>query len=243
MDNSPQLLLRANAVVGSLLDEVERGIADAERLGVTGHLTASGHYARDTLGWVGKEVASGGYDPLATRRALEDTNAALGRALGPVRAQDEAHQRAAAAMANAWYAARATLGSADRFVTTRRGAVGVRARDRLAEAHEAYAQGIGLGDADPLSALAHLRRADVLADEARALAQHDEASYRNTRRIAGGMDERGAMLLGGILIEVPSSQPPVGSERAGTGGPRVVGPVSFGGRATRGRLVGAGEFD
>ncbi len=239
---SPKVLGRAREVVATLLSEAQRDIEDAERLGVTDHLAANGKYARDTLGWAGDEVASGEYDPLAMRRALEDTNAALGQALGPVRAEDETQERAVAVLASAWFAARATLGSADRYITTRRGAIGVQARSRLSEARAAYADGVTIGDGDPPAALAQLRRADVLAEQARELAQQDEAVFRNARQLAGGMDELGTMVLGGILIEpaalAPAQAAPAQAARRAHG----PGPVSFGGSATRGRLVGSESF-
>jgi hypothetical protein len=242
VDSAPQVLLRARDVVTTLLTEAERDIADAERLGVTEDLAAKGRYARETLGWAGEEVASGEYDPLAMRRALEDTNTALGRALGPIRADEESDRRAAALLASAWYGARATVGSADRYITTRRGAVGVEARTRLSEARSAYVEGIEIGDSDPRTALQRLRTADSLADQARALAQQDEAAYRNTAQMGGGMGELGAMLLGGILIGEPAQQGAEGGLDARAVPPLGPGAVSFGGRATRGRRLGAGDF-
>ncbi|MFD4879105.1 hypothetical protein ACFWOB_37920 [Streptomyces sp. NPDC058420] len=104
--------------------------------------------------------------------------------------------------------ARADIGAADGFVSTHRGAVGVDARTRLAEAQR-------LLDTDPVAA-------DVLALEARELAEQDVRMHGNP--YAGATDEHtsgvGGAVLGGILLgEDPD------------GGP----PLSFGGPDTRKR--------
>ena len=242
VDRSPKVLARAEDAVTTMLAQTERDIAEAERLGVTDDLAARGRYARETLGWAGEEIASGGYDPLEMRRALQDTDLALGRALGPIRSDDDTQERANSLLATCWYGARATVRAADELLMTRRGAVGVEARARLWEARSRYLEGTALGESDPTTALRHLRTADTLAYQSRTLAQQDEAAWRNVRRMGAGPDPLDAMRLGGILIEPPTG--PSGASRAASGVPAQssLGPPSFGGPSTRGRRVGHAHF-
>ena len=204
VDRSPKVLARAQEAVTTLLRQTEKDIAEAESLGVADDLAAKGQYARETLGWAADEVSAGGYDPLEMRRALQDTDVALGRALGPIRAADDTQERALSLLATAWYGARAAIRAADELIMTRRAAVGVEARVRLCEARGHHTTGTALGDSDPPGALRHLRTADALAYQARTLAQQDEAAWRNSRRMAAGIGDLDSELLGGILIEAPA---------------------------------------
>jgi hypothetical protein len=244
VDRSPKVLAKAQDAVTTMLAQTEQDIAEAERLGVTDDLAAKGRYARETLGWAGEEVSSGGYDPLEMRRALQDTDLALGRALGPTRTDDDTQERAISQLATCWHGARATVRAADELLMTRRGAVGVEARARLWEARSRYLEGTALGESDPTAALRHLRTADSLAYQSRTLAQQDEASWRNTRRMAAGLDPLDAMRLGGILIESSTGPMVPGGARAAAGATAQspLGPPSFGGPSTRGRRVGQAHF-
>ena len=213
VDRSPKVLARAQEAVTTLLRQTEKDIAEAESLGVADDLAAKGQYARETLGWAADEVSAGGYDPLEMRRALQDTDVALGRALGPIRPADDTQERALSLLATAWYGARAAIRAADELIMTRRAAVGVEARVRLCEARGHHTTGTALGDSDPPAALRHLRTADALAYQARTLAQQDEAAWRNTRRMAAGIGDLDSELLGGILIEAPTAPVPRGRRR------------------------------
>jgi hypothetical protein len=175
------------------------------------------------------------------RRALQDADVALGRALGPIRPADDTQERALSLLATAWYAARAAIRAADELIMTRRAAVGVEARVRLCEARGHHTTGTALGDSDPPGALRHLRTADALAYQARTLAQQDEAAWRNTRRMAAGIGDLDSELLGGILIEAPT-EGVAAPAAAGVAPRRPLGPPSFGGPATRARRVGLGHF-
>ena len=251
VERSPKVLAKAQDAVTTLLAQTERDIADAERLGVAEDLAAQGRYARETLGWAGEEVSAGGYDPLEMRRALQDTDVALGRALGPIRPADDTQERALSLLATAWYAARAAVRAADELIMTRRAAVGLEARVRLHEARSHHITGTSLGDSDPTAALLHLRSADALAYQARTLAQRDEAAWFNARRMGAGpgagtatgagTGEWDGVLLGGILIDSPT---PSAADPNKGGAPlsALVGPPSFGGPVTRARRVGQGAF-
>ena len=241
VDRSPKVLARAQEAVTTMLRQTEKDIADAESLGVADDLAAKGQFARETLGWAADEVSAGGYDPLEMRRALQDTDLALGRALGPIRPDDDTQERALSLLATAWYGARAAIRAADELIMTRRAAVGVEARVRLCEARGYHTTGTTLGDSDPPAALQHLRTADALAYQARTLAQQDEAAWRNTRRMAAGIGDLDSELLGGILIEAPTPRA-AGTTPAGASSQPPLGPPSFGGPATRARRVGHAHF-
>ena len=242
VDRAPEELAQAQVAVAALLEETAKDIAEAESLGATANLSESLRYARETLDWARSAVASGEYDPAATRRALEDSDGALEAGLAPLRAAEEARRRADALLASTVDGARASIRAAGDFITTRRGAVGAQARTRLAEAERQFAAGIALAESDPATALPHLQTADQVADQALALAQQDEAHYLNSQRMRGGTSSLTNMMMGGILLDsmTRGSGRSRGRGRRSTGGGRS--PSSFGGGASRARRGGGGRF-
>ncbi|MGV9702650.1 hypothetical protein [Streptomyces sp. NPDC003483] len=152
---------------------------------------------------VRRSAAGGPYDPLdALRRVLRATAALVGT---PALARDE--EDGPFLRDEALVPARGAVTSADDFVTTHRAVVGVGARARLAEARRRLA-------GSPLT-VADVQRADVLAREARQLAERDVRTYGNP--YAGPeADGIGGAVLGGILCggPVPEGAP------AADGGPR-----------------------
>lgn len=99
----------------------------AELRGRVGRLEA-------VLGEVRAQTAQGRYDPLAALRRVEEADGALDAALAGVREQEEAGRRALGLLDQALLAARSEVAAARDLVTTHRGAIGSRARTRLAEA-------------------------------------------------------------------------------------------------------------
>ncbi|MFF4220476.1 TPM domain-containing protein [Streptomyces nondiastaticus] len=160
-----------------------------------------------------REVESGRYDPRAVLRHVEETAAALDAALGTAH-EDRARARAERALRRV----RGEVAAARDFVTTHRGAVGCRARTRLAEAERHL--GLARGARDLRTMRSETGHADSLARQARALAEHDVGTY-GTRYDPGTPPPTralGGALLGGIIL-------------AG------LLPARFGGGATRGRLA------
>jgi hypothetical protein len=183
------------------------------------------------------KLATDSFDALVALRDLQQADAALARTLGRVRTPEARRQRAVAVVDQAMLVARSSVTAAEDFITTRRGAVGVTARTRLAEAWRHYQRAIGAVQQDPEEALARALDADALAIQAREFAEQDVAGVSNARLNAeqvttvgttsAGAGLRGA-ILGGILI---------GDRASG------IGPGSFGGVATRGRhSVGHSEY-
>ncbi|GGX90029.1 TPM domain-containing protein [Streptomyces hiroshimensis] len=156
-----------------------------------------------------REAESGRYDPRAVLRHVEETAAAL-----DAEHEDRARARAERALRRV----RGEVAAARDFVTTHRGAVGCRARTRLAEAERHLALARTAGDLRAVRS--ETGHADSLARQARALAEHDVGTY-GTRYDPGTPPPAralGGALLGGIIL-------------AG------LLPATFGGGATRGRLA------
>ncbi|QZN86116.1 TPM domain-containing protein [Cellulomonas sp. C5510] len=190
----------AIASIGSDLDDAARlaprhpevsARADAARAAI-----ATARTARDGQG-----------DPLAALATITDAEAAIDRALAPMR---EAQDRAARAR----QILEQTLGRVDSalrgttdYVETRRGAVGPEARTRLAEAHRLFRAAVDQREADPEQGLVAAQQAERLVREAQSLAQRDVDWYDDQRRGGprggggGGLGDIGGMVLGGIIID------------------------------------------
>jgi hypothetical protein len=175
----PATLTGAEAAIARATDQPASGQPHSQ--------LAHTHTARATLAAVRDELTGDDpYDPLDALRRIV-------RALSPLGAERDGVLGAAA-----WLVGRSDLGSADGFVATHRGAVGVAARTRLAEAEP-------LLTTDPAAA-------DVSALEARELAEQDVRVHGNP--YAGAADEHtsgvGGAVLGGILLgEDPDGGPPL----------------------------------
>jgi uncharacterized membrane protein YgcG len=180
------------------------------------------------------EVAGGSRpDPIAALRLLGEAGTALDQGIADARAAAERERKAAAALEQAVLTARSSVDAADDFVATRRGAVGARARTRLAEARRHLDRAAG---PDPVAALQEAQQADALAQEALQLAQADVSQWsRPGVTTSAGADLTG-LILGGILSGATSSYR---GHRRGGGG---FSPGSFGGSASRGRRGGGGRF-
>jgi uncharacterized membrane protein YgcG len=188
-------------------------------------------------------------DPLAELRRLREADDALDRALGEHRGAVERVTRAAAMLPQAILAARAEISAAGDFITTRRGAVGGRARTLLAEAQRHLSQAEALTESDPVTALAEAQQADQLAEQAAGAARSDVDQWSATGSGgwgtpggisgggfggSGGMDGLAGAVLGGILLG--GSRRRHGGYGGGFGG--SFGGGGFGG----GRRGGGGSF-
>ncbi|KAB7852312.1 TPM domain-containing protein [Streptomyces mobaraensis] len=167
--------------------------------------------AFDLLTAVRREATCERTDPRAVLRRIDEAAAAFDDLLPPDDPGRAA--RSHARTGRALLAARARVTGARDFITTHRGAVGARARTRLAEAERHLA----LARRDATEAT----RAETLALQARTAAERDVGVYGvahsapDTTRPARAL---GGALLGGIVL-------------AG------LLPATFGGGATRGRLA------
>ncbi|GGU37149.1 hypothetical protein GCM10010274_25820 [Streptomyces lavendofoliae] len=136
---------------------------------------------------VRRAPAAGRYDPIDALRRIAEADAALDEALAGVRDDERGTRRARALLGHALLTAGSAVGAAADHIATHRGAVGARARTRLAEADRLLARARDLaaavaergarGGADARDAAAEARRADALARQARGLAEQDVARY------------------------------------------------------------------
>ncbi|MFH8980908.1 TPM domain-containing protein [Streptomyces varsoviensis] len=236
-------VLRAAKRLRALLPETEADLARARalladrsglRAGDLGGERASELCARiarteRALAQTGRDLAGGRYDPLAALQRVEDAAAGLDELLNEE--GTEARERRAWALgARALLAARGDVAAARDFVCTHRGAIGSRARTRLAEAERHLTRAEEAADATDDAAAARLlpeaRRAEALARQARELAERDVRGFADQNAHAGPYAPQsphpagaiGGALLGGIIL----------------GG---LLPATFGGGGTRGRLA------
>ncbi|MEU4689012.1 TPM domain-containing protein [Actinoplanes sp. NPDC023714] len=184
------------------------------------------------------DLAAAKPDPVAVVARLQAADAALDAALAVARDQAERDARARAVLAQTLPLARAEIGAANDFVTTRRGAVGPDARVRLSEALRHLALAEQLSVTDPNTAVREVAEARRLAAAAGHAAQADV-----NRWSSGGVDTGSfaGAVLGGILSEAMRS-----GGRAGGGwghggfGGGGFGGGGFGGSGSRARRTGGG---
>ncbi|WP_406473795.1 hypothetical protein [Streptomyces sp. NBC_01615] len=199
-------LASAAGQLPAALTAVEAGLAEARRRLLTAGVGAlPGHvaHAEALLADVRRLTAAGPYDPVDVLRLVAEAGTVLASTSDGV----PSSEGAGGLLDHALLPARGAVAVAGGFITTHRGAVGCEARTRLAEAERRVALA-------PL--LLEVQRADVLARQARELAERDVRVFGNPYGGREGAGVGGAV-LGGILL--------------GVGG----GPASFGGPRTRSR--------
>ncbi|MGW6581985.1 TPM domain-containing protein [Streptomyces globisporus] len=242
------------------LTETETDLADAGGL-LEG--TAEGASTADLRGRIARAetvladvrgaMAAGPYDPIDALRRTEEADAALDEALAGARDQERGEAKARSLLDQAMLTARSAIGAAADFITTNRGAVGSRARTRLAEAQRRWGRARELSATDAQGALAEARQADALAGQAMALAEQDVRGFGSMQGPGGlgGSGGMGGAVLGGIILGGLFGGGGRGGGMGGGfgggfGGGRSGGfgggPGSFGGGGTRGRRGGGGRF-
>ncbi|MFE9695446.1 TPM domain-containing protein [Streptomyces sp. NPDC006270] len=239
------------------LAETEADLADAGGL-LEG--TAGGASTADLRGRIARAeavltdvrgaMAAGRYDPVDALRRVEEADAALEEALAGVRDRERGEAKARSLLDQALLTARSAIGAAADYVTTHRGAVGSRARTRLAEARRRWERAGELSATDARGALAEARQADALAGQAMALAEQDVRGFGDMRGPGSPQGGVGGAVLGGIILGGLFGGGRGGGMGGGFGGGFGGGrsggfgggPGSFGGGGTRGRRGGGGRF-
>ncbi|MEU9710598.1 TPM domain-containing protein [Streptomyces sp. NPDC047967] len=225
------------ADAGGLLEGTAEGASTA---GLRGRVARAQAVLADVRG----AMAAGPYDPVDALRRVEEADAALDEALAEARDRERGEARARALLDQAMLTARSAIGAAADFVTTNRGAVGSRARTRLAEAQRRWERARELSATDARGALAEARQADALAGQAMTLAEQDVRGFGSVQgpggTRGGGMGGAvlGGIILGGLFGGGGHGGGFGGGPDRGYGG----GPGSFGGGGTRGRRGGGGRF-
>ncbi|MFJ8693981.1 TPM domain-containing protein [Streptomyces roseolilacinus] len=223
----PGALAEAEADLAEARGVLEGMPGGAPTAGLRGRAARLESVVRD----VRRAVEADRYDPLDVLRRTEEADAALDEALE----REDGARRARAFLDQALLTARSSVGAAEDYLATHRGAVAGVARTRLAEARRHLAEASGAGtDTDPRTALAQAQQADSLARQAQALAEQDVRLRGALDGPPGGPGGLGGAVLGGILLG--------GLMGGGRPGGFPGGPASFGGGGTRGRLGGGGRF-
>lgn len=263
-------LAEAGGRVAAVRTETEKDLAEARALVQGGDRTGlAPQIARAETALAEADAALGGGtlpDPLAALRQLEEADTALEQALAPARDAGARARRAAAGLEQTLAGARAAIGAATDFISTRRGAVGPEPRTRLAEAQRHLDAAVGLASTDPVTAQQEARSAAALGRRALDQARSEldtwnsgGAGYggyapggfsggypRGGFRSGGGID-LGSLVLGGILSGGGGGG---GYRSSGFGGGRRRSGGGFGsgggrrssGRSGGGRRGGGGRF-
>ncbi|HEY5853624.1 MAG TPA: TPM domain-containing protein [Aldersonia sp.] len=184
-------------------------------------------------------------NPLGTYNLLMAADVDLDEAIAVATDRKREAERTRELFDQTLTAARSQVDAAADFVNTRRGAVNVQARTRLAEAQRHLAEAERLGPTDPNAGLAHARAAAELGSRALLAAQADveqwQRSQQPPRQSGGG--QTGAILTGILIDSVLRGGFGGGSQgrRYGSGGGRRSSPGSFGGAGSS-RRIGGGRF-
>lgn len=194
---------RLDAAIASISSDVD----DAQRLAPRHpEVAARAEAARAAIA-TGRTARAGDGDPLAALQGLTDAEAAIDRALAPMREAQDRAGRARQLLDQTLGRVDSALRGTTDYIETRRGAVGPEARTRLAEAGRMFRAAVDQRETDPESALGKAQQADRLVREAQQLAQRDVDWYDQQRRGGpggrggSGIGDIGGMVLGGILID------------------------------------------
>ena len=185
----------------SLIGELESDLVAAGGLpDADGRIAAATRTVRERIAAARSDAAAPQRDPISAIGALETANEMIDGLIAEVRDTQLREQRAREALGQTLQQAQTKISAVGDFITARRGAIGVTARTRHAEAGSALQQALQLQTTDPASALQWAQRANQLADEAARTAQEDLSAYSSPQSVGGGGSLNGA-LLGGILID------------------------------------------
>ncbi|MET0784879.1 MAG: TPM domain-containing protein, partial [Leifsonia flava] len=215
VDGVAQSLEAATATVAKEIDDVESDLAEARQTAVTTRLgeaaLAAPIAAAEQVLAAARQASGSRTDPLAMVRRLQEAEAALDAALAPSREQRVQQERAVALLGRAQSTAQAQIQAASDFISTRRGAVGSDARQRLSEAQRLFDSSRAIGPGDPVQALDQAQRSQALAASAIQIAQTDVSGYDDDswggggygggggRGRSGGGDALTGAIIGGIL--------------------------------------------
>ena len=193
--------------------------------------------------------------PRASLDAVATADAALEAGIEAVQQRSNHLTKVRAQLSAQLTATQATIETARDFIQTRRGAVGVTARTRLAEAERAFGEAQALSASDPEAALSGAQGALSRAQEALRLAQQDVGGFGDSGSSGGSGPTSGGGGSGSSSSGTPASSPDWGAVLGGIvlggllggslcGGSRRGGPGfgGFGGGMPGGHGGGFGGF-
>ena len=190
--NLKQSLLAAVTSISSDLDDVKR--LNLQDKSIFQTLCSKAQAGIDNC----LQARDGQADPLAALSAIAQAEADLDQALAPYRQDREQKQKAAARLQTALDSAQARIASANSYVSSHRGALGLDARQYLARAKSLYQQA---KDARGDTGIKLAEMAGEAADKAQENASLEYQQRRNDwgSQPGGGSDFLTGMILGGIL--------------------------------------------
>jgi hypothetical protein len=225
-------LEQARSGVAAMLDEVDGELAQGRTL-LAGAADPTAVHRLTELDQeaarIKAEVQAGHGDPLDQLGRLQAVDAQLDELLLGLRSDRERRAGAQNMLEQGLLAARSDVAAAEDFITTRRGAIGSRARTLHAEASRRLDKAFGFAQADPAAALEAARQASTSARAALEQASNDLSGFGGLGGGPGGRSA-GAGALGGLLgamLGGLAAQSMSGGMRGGRGmrGMRGPGPV------------------
>ncbi|MGN8027325.1 TPM domain-containing protein [Microbacterium sp. 22242] len=163
----------------ALMADLEQDLAGSSALPSSPELDAVVAETRTALAQARTDLTGSGRRPQSVVEALTAANTRIDGTVSAIRTAQQQAERARQVLDQTLAQARAEIGTANTYITTRRGAMGADPRTRAAQASAEYDQAEAARAADPAAALQHAQRAISLAREASALA-------------SGSLDEYGA---------------------------------------------------
>ncbi|WP_159845015.1 TPM domain-containing protein [Nocardia sp. CY41] len=235
VDNAAAAIQQARDSLPGVLDELRRDLAAAAELsGYGGPELANARTAAQAA--LAKATSTADADPLSAFHEAVTTDADLDRAVAAATDRKLAAEELRRRLDRVLTDARARIGAAADYVTTRRGGIDAEARTRLSEAQRNLDEAQRLSASDPADAL---RRAQTAADLAGRALQAAQASVRawEASRVPSAGAQTGAV-LGGILLEGLLRGAASGARHSGGGW----SPGSYGGSSGSRRIGRGGRF-
>ncbi|MEU2176813.1 TPM domain-containing protein [Nocardia sp. NPDC019219] len=235
VDNAAAAIQQARDGLPGVLDELRRDLATAAELsGYGGQQLADARTAAQSA--LAKATSTADADPLSAFHDAVTADADLDRAVAAATDRKLAAEDLRRRLDRALTDARARIGAAADYVTTRRGGIDAEARTRLSEAQRNLDEAQRLSASDPANALRRAQTAADLAGRALQAAQASVRAWEASRAPSAGA-QTGAV-LGGILLEGLLRGAASGARHSGGGW----SPGSYGGSSGSRRIGRGGRF-
>ncbi|WP_067471721.1 TPM domain-containing protein [Nocardia amamiensis] len=235
VDNASSTIQQARDGLPGVLDELRRDLAAATELSAHGgpDLARTRAAAQSVLE---KAASAADTDPLSAFHDAVTADADLDRAIASATDRQRAAEDLRRRLDRALTDARARIGAAADYITTRRGGIDAEARTRLSEAQRHLDEAQRLTSIDQAEALRHAQSAADLGGRALQAAQTSVRAWESSRAPSGGA-QAGAV-LGGILLEALLRGAAGGARHSGGGW----SPGSYGGSTGSRRIGRGGRF-
>lgn len=242
IDTLGQDLAAGEQQVASIVTELEADVTTASALpDADGAVTQAVATVQTAVAAAKANLASATKNPLAVLESLNQANAQIDGVVAAARGTAEKTERNKRLLSTVLAVAHARVNAAEAYITPRRGALGVTARTRLAEAGATLVQAEELQSTDIEQAIALAQRAQNLAASALHDARTDVSGYAPRYTDADeNMPGLLGALLGGVLMGGVFDDPPRRGNDDGFGG--LFGSIfgGGGGRSSGGGFFGGG---